>query len=169
MDLYERNNLIEKLYLDDNLTMEQIGKQFSISRNRVKQILWDRDIKGKIKRAKRNESLIDEIKSLINSVPGLTNEELAERLNVKGSKIESLLKLAGIIRDRKAIQSRVTKNRDRNGRATLTKDFLVRLYVTDQKTVTEIGAELNYSLSTIAFNLKRFGIRARKTGRKPQF
>lgn len=46
MNVDERNNLIEKLYLEDNLSMDQISRQFEISRNRIKQSLWKRGIKG---------------------------------------------------------------------------------------------------------------------------
>lgn len=90
-------------------------------------------------------------------------------VNVKNSKIQSLLKSAGIKRNKRAILSKAKIERVRKGRAPLTKDLLFKLYVTDEKTITEIGAELNYSPSTITFNLKRFGIRARKTGRKRNF
>lgn len=164
MNIEDRNRLINILYTEKDLSMEQIGCQFGISRNRVKQILAELGINVKAVREQRMEKRLNKMKSLIERDPAIPASKLAEALGIPLKQVRKILDYGGIKRDKKIIYSKAKTESKRKGRVELTAELLFQLYSIEKNSLAEIAEKLNYRTSTIAFNLKRFGIELRRSG-----
>jgi DNA-binding CsgD family transcriptional regulator len=166
MNIEERDEQIKNLYLSENLSMQKIGNRFDLSSMQIRRILLKQGVTGKKASTERFKRWIDEVKSLIEADPKLTNSQIAARINVSLMTVNRILRKVGLKRNPAPIMSHLKTLSHRCGRVELTRDLLFQLYVIEQKSTVEIGKQLNYTPAAIGVNLKRVGIKTRRGGKK---
>jgi DNA-binding transcriptional regulator LsrR (DeoR family) len=134
---------LRRLYVEDGLTLREIGEMFGVSRQRVHQRMRKAGIKRKKKVIKLNRR--DLLRLYVRE--GLTQREVGQQLGVSGSSVSKEMRRHGIS--------------PRRGAKRIEKDHLYKLYVTDGLFQREIAAKLGCTIPFVTDELRRHRIKFR--------
>jgi len=150
------------LYCDEELTLQQVGDRYGVTRERIRQILDQNNIPRRtIKEAymkARPISYNEVVRLYVNEKQPLY--KIAKRLSASTNRVKSILAEQGE-NIRTATEARILTHPPK-----LTKERLYQLYVIEKKSQAVIGELVGYAQTNISSLVKRWGLQKQSQRRK---
>lgn len=138
-------------------TLQEISNEVGVTRQRVEQLLKPTGIEVPLnaRRQERRQAVAE----WAENNPSMSCEAGGKLLGIATDTIRNDLKSLGIKRDAFAIHSAAMTRVRLNGRVELTKELLMREYLTNNLSTPEISRKYGYRQSSVMRRLGSYGIR----------